>query len=89
MEDQPKPAVIEGCCKNCVAWRLLAPTGPVEVGAKSRGVCFGVPPTPVALYGKNGRVTGQTVLRACPAEDDMCLLFQARPDLIAGGVTPH
>lgn len=90
MEDQPMPGVVDARCGNCMAWKKLeTQVGPVEVGAKARGVCFGAPPTAVAVRDKHQRITGQTVLRPCPAEDDTCLLFTPRPDLISGGVSPH
>lgn len=76
-----QPVVINATCGNCAAWREVEPTGPVTIGAKRRGICYGVPATPFPQF-TGSRVTGQLDLRPCPGEDESCLLFTPRGDLI-------
>lgn len=67
-------------CANCIHWAAAAKDhpqlGPVTIGEKQRGVCWGVPPTPVAVVDHKGNVTGQRHLRPMPMADERaCALF--------------
>ena len=80
---------IEARCGNCAAWTPAEPVGPVTIGEPRRGVCRGCPPTPAALYDPTGKLYAQKDLRPQPPENEYCLLFTVRADLIPGGTAQH
>lgn len=89
MDDQPAPITIKAECGNCAAWSHVAAQGLVEIGTARRGICRGLPPIPFARLTPSGKVQGQIDLRPCPPENETCLLFTPRADLITGPGAPH
>ena len=85
MDNQPK--IIEARCGNCAAWKPVEAQGIVAIGEMRRGICYGLPPTPFARL-KEGRLIGQMDLRPCPPEDNSCLLFTPRADLLSDNTAP-
>lgn len=78
MIDQPVPA-LEAICGHCIAWHPVEMKGPVTIGQPKRGVCKGLPATPVPQYDARGNTIGQRDMFPCPVETDSCLLFTPRP----------
>lgn len=84
-----QPVIINACCRNCRGWQPVEEKGPVTLGAKQRGLCFGVPPVPFPKLDRFGNMAGQMDLRPCPTEDNVCHLFAIRPDLIPAESAPN
>lgn len=76
---------IEAKCKNCACWVPQEMPGPVEIGAKKRGMCWALPPQPFPnVDPRSGKVMGQIHLRPLPMEDEQCGMFSPHPQLTPG-----
>lgn len=61
-------------CEQCHFWRQVASQGPVTIGEIPRGLCYGVPPTPIQVQAKG--MMGQRNLRAqTHAHEPACGMF--------------
>jgi hypothetical protein len=81
-----KPEVLLDTCGNCVNWAEGDAIGPVTIGQPARGICFGVPPTPVMAMDKTTGNVGQMNLRPQTlATETACSLFDPGEDLPDGG----
>jgi hypothetical protein len=79
MNDKGKPpAAIEGKCGNCAAWYPILRDGPRVIGAKPRGQCMMLPPTPHPIVDRMGRITGQRNFYVSMREDQFCFQFVPR-----------
>jgi hypothetical protein len=76
-------ATIRAMCKHCAMWQMAEIKGPVEIGAKKRGTCIMVPPTPFPKYNNMGEPVAQFHLRPTPKEDEVCGMFTPHPDVLA------
>lgn len=82
MDEQPAPPTIslDGVCSECFFWRPVEMSGPVTLGQPKRGMCYGVPATPVPQYDARGNLLGQKDMRSCPVgSTPMCALFLPLP----------
>jgi hypothetical protein len=71
---------VEARCGNCACWVRQVPTGPVEIGAPGRGLCWAAPPTPFPkIDPRTGNVIAQFHLRPTPMENEQCALFTPHP----------
>lgn len=74
--------IVEVKCSNCACWIEQQAAGPVEIGAKKRGLCWAMPPSPFPrIDPRTGNIIGQFHLRPTPMEDEQCAMFQTRPDV--------
>lgn len=81
-EQEEKTINIQAICGNCAYWQKVQnPSGPVEIGAPSRGICVAFPPTPVPRISADGRLIGQGHVRPQPMEAETCGQFFPHPDL--------
>lgn len=87
MDEQPLPPLnLKGVCSECFFWRPVELKGPVVIGTPKRGMCYGVPATPIPQYNQHGVQIGQLDMRSCPVgETPMCALFLP----LAPGVRPQ
>jgi hypothetical protein len=69
-------------CGQCVHWREADAQGPVTIGSAPRGICFGVPPTPIVAMDPRTKQTGQMNLRPQTlATETACSLYDEGEEL--------
>jgi hypothetical protein len=81
MNDTPHaaPVVIQGRCKNCLAWYKTNDQGPVAIVHRMPyGLCLMGPPTPYPEFSPKGARIGQRNLYPTMGEEKFCLSFVPR-----------
>ena len=72
-------------CGDCVHWHEADGAGPITIGGPPRGICFGVPPTPVVAMDPRTKAMGQVNLRAQTlSTEPACSLYDPGEELPDG-----